>query len=225
VDTEATGPRDLAIELWFDFASNYSYLSVMRIEDAAERLGVRIVWRPFLLGPIFRALGMETSPFVAQQQKGAYVQSDMARLCQKYGLAPWAKPSAFPRSSLLPARIALVAARKPWVGAFCRSVMELNFSRDEEIDSPEQMTAVLAELGLSPEPLITEAQSEPVKARLRAQTEVARVRGVFGAPTFFIGQEMFWGDDRLDMALSYAHALQGRAVEPGSRRSAGAPPR
>ena len=83
------------IEFWFEFGSNYSYLSVMRIEEEARRHGVRIAWKPFLLGPIFRALGMENSPFVLQKEKGAYVQQDMARLCRKYGLAPWVKPSVF----------------------------------------------------------------------------------------------------------------------------------
>ena len=61
------------IEFWFEFGSNYSYLSVMRIEDEARRRGVRIAWKPFLLGPIFRALGFENSPFVLQKEKGAYV--------------------------------------------------------------------------------------------------------------------------------------------------------
>lgn len=73
------------IEFWFEFGSNYSYLSVMRIEDAARRRNVQIVWQPFLLGPIFRALGMENSPFVLQKEKGAYVWHDMARQCRKYG--------------------------------------------------------------------------------------------------------------------------------------------
>jgi 2-hydroxychromene-2-carboxylate isomerase len=76
------------IEFWFEFGSNYSYLSVMRIEVEAGRHGVRIAWKPFLLGPIFPALGMENSPFVLQKEKGAYVQQDMARLCRKYGLGP-----------------------------------------------------------------------------------------------------------------------------------------
>jgi 2-hydroxychromene-2-carboxylate isomerase len=76
------------IEFWFEFGSNYSYLSVMRIEEAARRQGVRIVWKPFLLGPIVRALGLQDSPFVLQKEKGVYMQQDMTRLCRKYGLAP-----------------------------------------------------------------------------------------------------------------------------------------
>jgi 2-hydroxychromene-2-carboxylate isomerase len=192
------------IEFWFEFGSNYSYLSLMRIEEEARRHGVQIAWKPFLLGPIFRALGMENSPFVLQKEKGVYVQQDMARLCRKYGLAPWVKPSVFPRLGVLPLRIALLGVDQPWIGAFCRKVMELNFARDQDINQPEQMAPIVAELGLSALGLIERAQSEPIKTRLRDQTEQARAKGIFGAPTFFVGTEMFWGNDRLDDALLFA---------------------
>ena len=192
------------IEFWFEFGSNYSYLSVMRIEEEARRHCVRIAWKPFLLGPIFRALGMENSPFVLQKEKGAYMQQDMARLCRKYGLAPWVKPSVFPRLGVLPLRIALLGVDEPWIGAFCRKVMELNFVRDQDINQPEQMVPIVAELGLSALGLTEWAQAEPIKTRLRDQTEQARAKGIFGAPTFFVGTEMFWGNDRLDDALLFA---------------------
>jgi 2-hydroxychromene-2-carboxylate isomerase len=192
------------LELWFEFGSNYSYLSVMRIEDEARRLGVRIVWKPFLLGPIFRALGFENSPFVLQKEKGAYVQQDMARLCRKYGLAPWRMPSIFPRPGVLPSRIVLLGAEHPWVGAFSRRVMELNFALDQDINQPEKMAPILSELRLPTADILAEAQSETIKTRLREQTDEARTRGIFGAPTFFVGSEMFWGNDRLDDALLLA---------------------
>jgi 2-hydroxychromene-2-carboxylate isomerase len=191
------------IEFWFEFGSSYSYLSVMRIEGEAQRHGVRIAWKPFLLGPIFRALGMENSPFVLQKEKGAYVWRDMARQCRKYGLG-WAKPSTFPRLGVLPARIALLGAERPWIGAFCRRVMELNFVLDQEINQPERTTPILTGLGLPASEILDQAQAEPTKARLRAQTDEARARGIFGAPTFFVGTEMFWGNDRLDDALLFA---------------------
>jgi 2-hydroxychromene-2-carboxylate isomerase len=192
------------IEFWFEFGSNYSYLSVMRIEDAARRCGVRIVWKPFLLGPIFRALGMENSPFVLQKVNGAYTQQDMARHCRKYGLPPWALPSVFPRLGVLPLRIALLGEEKPWIGVFCRKVMELNFVLDQDINQPDSMAPILTELGLPTSDVLNQAQAEPTKARLREQTEHARARGIFGAPTFFVGTEMFWGNDRLDDALLFA---------------------
>jgi 2-hydroxychromene-2-carboxylate isomerase len=191
------------IEFWFEFGSSYSYLSDMRLEGEAQRHGVRIAWKPFLLGPIFRALGMENSPFVLQKEKGAYVWRDMARQCRKYGLG-WAKPSTFPRLGVLPARIALLGAERPWIGAFCRRVMELNFVLDQEVNQPERTTPIWTGLGLPASEILDQAQAEPTKARLRAQTDEARARGIFGAPTFFVGTEMFWGNDRLDDALLFA---------------------
>jgi 2-hydroxychromene-2-carboxylate isomerase len=181
------------IEFWFEFGSNYSYLSVMRIEEEARRHGVRIAWKPFLLGPIFRALGMENSPFVLQKEKGAYVHQDMARLCRKYGVAPWVEPSVFPRLGVLPLRVALLGAEQAWIGPFCRKVMELNFALDQDINDTKQMVPILSALGLPSSDIIKRAQSEPIKTRLRKQTDEARARGIFGAPTFFVGAEMFWG--------------------------------
>ena len=191
------------IEIWFDFGSNYSYLSVMRIEDAARRLGVQIVWRPFLLGPIFQALGMQNSPFVLQKEKGAYVWRDMVRQCRKYGLR-WKQPTTFPRLGVLPSRIALLGANQPWIGAFCRRVMELNFALDQDINQPDQLTPILAELGLPVADILDQSRQETTKRRLREQTEQARATCIFGAPTFFVGTEMFWGNDRMDDALLFA---------------------
>lgn len=85
-----------AIEIWFEFGSNYSYLSVMRIAALCARHALHRRWRPFRLGPIFKHLGWEASPFVTRESKGRYVWRDMERQCEKYGLA-WRKPSRFPR--------------------------------------------------------------------------------------------------------------------------------
>jgi|SRR6516162_2013647 len=181
------------IEFWFEFGSNYSYLSVMRIEDAAQNHGVRILWKPFLLGPIFRALGMENSPFVLQKEKGAYVWQDMARQSRKYGLQ-WRQPSTFPRLGVVPLRVALLGVEQDWIGAFCRRVMELNFVLDQDINRSDLLAPILRELGLPASDILDQAQAEPTKTRLREQTEEARAKGIFGAPTFFVGTEMFWGN-------------------------------
>lgn len=197
------------LEFWFEFGSNYSYLSVMRIEAAAARQGVRVLWKPFLLGPIFRALGMDNSPFVLQKEKGAYMWQDMVRQCRKYGL-PWRRPSVFPRLGVLPLRVALAGESEPWVGPFCQTVMQLNFVHDQEINSEAVLAPVLEGLGLPAGEILAAAGSDAIKARLRVHTDEARARGVFGAPTFFVGEEMFWGNDRLDDALACAgSALQG----------------
>jgi 2-hydroxychromene-2-carboxylate isomerase len=193
------------VEFWFEFASNYSYLSVMRIEQEAARQGVRVQWRPFLLGPIFKSLGWSTSPFVLQAWKTDYVWQDMSRLCRKYGIR-WRIPSTFPRASVLPARVALLGAGRPWMPEYCRQVMQMNFADDRDISSAECVGEVLARLGLPAQDIIAEAEAEPNKLRLRTETESAKARGIFGAPTFFVGKDMFWGNDRLDDALACAAA-------------------
>ncbi|MGN5353539.1 2-hydroxychromene-2-carboxylate isomerase [Ralstonia sp. L16] len=196
-----------AVEFWFDFASNYSYLSVMRIEAAAAQLGVRVVWKPFLLGPIFQSLGWASSPFVLQRAKGHYVWQDMARECTKHGL-PWTQPSTFPRASVLPLRVALLGVDTPWIGAFCQRIMLRNFAQNRDIHTPGAVAEELTALGLPADAILAQAQSDASKPHLREQTHAAQIRGIFGAPMFFVGDAMFWGNDRLDDALACAAALQ-----------------
>ena len=193
------------IDFWFEFGSNYSYLSVMRMEAAASKLGVVVRWQPFMLGPIFQSFGWKTSPFVLQKEKGMYVWKDMARQCQKYDL-PWQQPTTFPRAAVLPLRVALVGADAPWIGSFCQQVMLKNFAEDSDINSVELVSEILTRLDLPAAPIIAAAQANSNKMRLRQQTEAAIAKMIFGAPTFFVNDEMFWGDDRLDDALAFCAA-------------------
>jgi len=205
--TQSASATSHTLEFWFEFGSNYSYLSVMRIEALAIQYGVPLKWKPFLLGPIFKKIGWDTSPFVLHKEKGRYTWIDMARQCEKYGL-PWTRPTNFPRSALLPMRVALLGAEQPWGPAFCKRIMQLNFAANREIDNAEAVGEVLTDLGLSPQDIIEAACSEQTKLRLRENTQTAMQLGIFGAPTFFVGAEMFWGNDRLEDALIFA-ARQG----------------
>ncbi|MFM9434776.1 2-hydroxychromene-2-carboxylate isomerase [Janthinobacterium sp. CG_23.3] len=191
------------LEFWFDFGSNYSYLSVMRIEQLARQAGVTVLWRPFVLGPIFKAMGWDNSPFVLQKAKGNYMWRDMARQCDKYGV-PWRQPSEFPRHSLLPVRVALYGEREPWIAEFCRRVMLRNFSADLDINAADSVAAVLLQLGLDAAAIIDAAQADANKLRLKERTVRATSLGIFGAPTCFVGDEMYWGNDRLDDAVERA---------------------
>ena len=191
------------LEFWFDFGSNYSYLSAMRIEALAREKHVHVLWKPFLLGVVFKSLGWETSPFVLQKRKGDYMWRDMARLCEKYSL-PWRQPATFPRTALLPMRVALVGADQGWIAPFARKMMAMNFAADRDIDNIEAVSEVLDELGLDAPAILALALTPDNKLRLRQQTQQAQDLGLFGAPSFISDTELFWGNDRLDDALAFA---------------------
>jgi 2-hydroxychromene-2-carboxylate isomerase len=191
------------VEFWFEFASTYSYLAAERIEQLAA--GVPVLWRPFLLGPIFHSQGWNDSPFNIYPVKGNYMWRDMERLAAEYGLQ-LKRPTAFPRNGLLAARVALAHAEQDWIGAFVRGVYRANFAEDREISDPQVVSSVLQDLKLDPGSVLAAANSEVNKAALKAQTERAIKLGLFGAPSFTIGEELFWGNDRLEQALQFARA-------------------
>jgi 2-hydroxychromene-2-carboxylate isomerase len=191
------------IDFWFDFASTYAYLTACRIEALAARQGVAVAWRPFTLGPIFAARGWTTSPFNIYPDKGRYMWRDVERCAADVGL-PFRRPSAFPRSSVLAARVALVGADEGWIAPFGEAVFRAEFGDDRDIGAPEVIDAILAGLGRDGPAIRARAESAAYKPRLRAQTEEAAALGIFGAPTFVVGGELFWGNDRLEQALAWA---------------------
>ena len=191
-----------SVEFWFEFASTYSYLAALRVEALAHAAGVKLVYRPFLLGPIFAEQGYSDSPFNMYPLKGRYMWRDLERLCKGYGVA-FRKPSAFPRNGLLAARIAVRALDEEWGPAFVRAVYEVNFVHDQDIARADVLAAVLRALGQEPGDWLRLAADGDTKARLRSQTEQAKALGIFGAPSFISGGELFWGNDRLEQALAW----------------------
>lgn len=192
------------LEFWYDFASTYSYLSAMRIEAVAGTAGVEIAYRPFLLGPIFKAQGLTTSPFVLNPAKGRYMARDIARIATARGLA-FHVPEPFPAHSLAAARIGLVAEEDGWIGAFTQAVFAAEFGERADISAHETLARIVADLGEDPAQIMARANSDEIKSALRRRTEAAAEKGIFGAPTFIAEDgELFWGDDRLDAALAWA---------------------
>lgn len=192
-----------SLQFWFEFASTYSYPAAMQIERRAAAAGVRVEWRPFLLGPIFRAQGWNDSPFNLYPAKGRYMWRDLERLCRKADV-PFRHPSRFPRPSLVAARVAAAGRGEPWVPAFVRAVYHANFVDDREIGEADVVGQLLTGLGLDAAHLLAEAAAPAAKDRLRADTDEAIALGIFGAPSFVVGHELFWGTDRLDDALAWA---------------------
>ena len=193
------------LQFWFEFASTYSYLSAARIEDEAALAGVPVRWEPFLLGPIFAERGWDDSPFKVYSAKGRYMWRDLERLCAKYGI-PFAKPSRFPRNSLLAARVACLAraTSEHWLPEFVKAVFRANFAEDREIADATEVRLILDSLGQPGVRIVQQAQAPENKQRLREQTRRAVEIGIFGAPSFVIGEELFWGNDRLEDALRWA---------------------
>jgi 2-hydroxychromene-2-carboxylate isomerase len=207
--------RQPVLEFWYEFASTYSYLAAMRIEAAADAAGVVLVWRPVLLGPIFKAQGWDSSPFNLYPAKGRYMWRDMEREAARFGL-PFYRPNPFPQNGLLAARIALLGAEKGWTPAFTKAVYTAQFAEGRDIADPQVVTGILNGLGLEADSIIAEAQGETNKMRLRRMGDEVLSRGLFGAPTFFAEDgEMFWGNDRLEQALDWALTQARRAEWPG----------
>jgi 2-hydroxychromene-2-carboxylate isomerase len=194
----------VALEFWYEFGSTYSYPTAMRIEPMAEEAGVAVRWRPFLLGPIFKEYGWNDSPFNIYEAKGRYMWRDLTRICEGEGHPLKLPPVHFPQNGLKAARLALVGESEGWTPPFTRAVFMANYAEQRDISDDETLRAILAELGVDAEAALAEANALPVKDRLKQQTEEAAKRGIFGAPSFTIGDELFWGNDRLEVALEWA---------------------
>ncbi len=206
--------RQPVLEFWYEFASTYSYLAAMRIEAAAEAAGVELVWRPFLLGPIFKAQGWDNSPFSLYPAKGRYMWRDMEREAARLGL-PFYRPTTFPQNGLLAARVALLGSDRGWTPSFTRAVYTAQFAQGRDIADPQAVADILSALNLDAGAVLAEAQGEANKMRLRRTGEEVQSRGLFGAPTFFAEDgEMFWGNDRLEQALEWATTQARRGEWP-----------
>ncbi len=192
------------IEFWYEFASTYSYPAAMRVDRLASNLGVAVRWRPFLLAPIFGAQGWNDSPFNIYPAKGANMWRDLERICEAEGLALARPPYRFPQNGLKAARLALAGEREGWSPDFSRAVYTANFAEQKDISDDTTLTTILDSLGMDVSRAVAEANTAENKQRLKDQTDEAIARGIFGAPSFTVGDELFWGNDRLETALAWA---------------------
>ena len=189
------------IDFWFSIGSTYSYLTIMRLGAVEAESGVAFRWRPFDVRSIM--IEMNNRPFVDKPVKAAYMWRDVERRAALYGLN--AKlPAPYPLPDLeLANRIAVVGARDGWCADYTRATYRRWFQRGEPAGSSPNLEDSLTEIGRDPEAVIAQAKSPEIGEALESATGEAKALGVFGSPTFAIGAELFWGDDRLDDALSW----------------------
>ena len=192
------------LDFWYEFASTYSYLSAMRIGEMAGEAGVEVHWRPFLLGPILKKQGWDTSPFKVLKDKGGYMVRDMERICAARGLE-FTMPDNFPQNGLNAARTALIASDEGWAEPFTQAIYLAEYANSLDISDESVLSDCLKQAKRSPSDYLTRIAALEIKERFKRQTQEAMSLGIFGAPTFVCQDgEMFWGDDRLEQALAWA---------------------
>lgn len=190
------------VEFFFDFGSPASYLAWTQLPRIAREAGAQIIWRPMLLGGVFKATGNQ-SP-VNIPAKGRYMLQDLARFAGRYGV-PMAFSPSFPINTLTLMRGAAGYQGSGRFEHYVKTIFEALWVQQKNLGKPEVVAEVLSAAGFDPADFERLVSDEAVKERLKNTTEEAVKRGVFGAPTFFIGSEMHFGQDRLDFV---AEALQ-----------------
>jgi len=188
---------DSPIDFYFDFSSPFGYLASERIDDIAGRHGRTTVWRPFLLGAVFKIVG--TAPLLDYPMKGDYSRRDMVRSARLHGV-PFSLPKEFPTSSIAACRAFYwLSDRQPGLAKpFARAVYRRYFVDNKPIEPVAAVIEVASALGVEAGELNAALQDSAVKERLKVEVDAGIKRGVFGSPLIFVDGEPFWGADRLD---------------------------
>ncbi|MBX3251316.1 MAG: 2-hydroxychromene-2-carboxylate isomerase [Myxococcales bacterium] len=195
------------IELFFDVVSPYSYLAVTQIEALAERHGAEVDFKPFFLAGVMKATG--NVPPATLPARGKYLFADLNRWAKRYGV-PFRFPSSFPAKTITAQRM-LVAQRladAAGVPKLAHALYRAHWGEGGDVAAPERLVALAEGAGLDGEALLAAAGTPEVKAELEALTADAVARGAFGAPTLFVGREMFFGNDRLGLLEDLLESLR-----------------
>ena len=192
------------LEVFYDYASPFAYLGASQVEALVRRTGCKVVWKPLLLGGLFKAIGQVDVPIQAfAEAKRAYTMRDMERWAAHWNV-PFKFPSVFPLRTVEALRFTL-AMPDEVRALFQHDAFEAAWAKDEDISSREVLTRIAARHidAQALEGVLARAGSEGTKQALRDATKEAEARGVFGAPTFIVdGAQLFWGQDRLGLVES-----------------------
>jgi len=192
------------MDFFFFIGSTYTYLSVNRVEAIAATRGIPVRWRPFDVRAIM--IEQNNRPFVGKPVKLAYMWRDLERRARRLGI-PFRSVPAYPVDPEgLAGRVATVASREGWCPEYVRLTYRHWFLEDRAPGDPAHLRELLVQLGRNPDQVIARAATDETRALYAAETDAARTLGIFGSPTFVVGDEIFWGDDRLEDAVDWAAA-------------------
>ena len=185
------------VDFYFDFGSPAAYLAYTQLSKLAVDTGATVVMKPMLLGGVFQATG--NRPPISVPLKGSYLFQDMNRYAKRYGVPLNMNPH-FPINTLILMRgdVGLAMRNPGQLAALRDAVFKAIWVDKLNLNEPSVVGAMLTGAGLDPAALMALASDADVKEQLKTLTQAAVDRGIFGAPTFFVGDEMFWGQDRLD---------------------------
>lgn len=196
------------IDCWITLGSTYTYLTVMRLPEVTQPAGVTMRYRPFDLRRLFKE--RDYFPFPPESPKTLYMWQDLRRRADMYGI-PIQLPVPYPAKDTGPAnRVAIIGLQEGWGEEFIGASYRHWFQQGQEPGSDPNLSESLREIGQDPQRVLSLAASDETEQKYSSETDVARSLGVFGSPTLAVGDQLFWGDDRLEDAVSWAR--EGRVV-------------
>ncbi|UQA56700.1 2-hydroxychromene-2-carboxylate isomerase [Polyangium aurulentum] len=182
------------IDFFFDFSSPYSYLAATQLPGVAARTGARVAYRPIVLFGVFKATGNDMPAKVAA--KGMYMAKDLERWARHYGV-PFKFSSHFPSNTIKAMRLVLVADEGGRGEAAALAGFRAMWEEDRDLNDAGVLADLARAAGLDPEAALAAIETPAIKDKLRANTDEAVARGAFGAPAMFVGEQLFWGNDRI----------------------------
>ena len=185
-----------SIDFFYDIGSPYSYLCATQIDGVARKHGADVRWRPMLLGAVFKATGNEMPARVPAKAK--WMLSDLSLWARSYGV-PFAFPASFPPNTVKAMRACVFAAERGKVRELSLALFEGYWAHGVDPSSEEGIRKGAGLAGIDAAEVLAAVETQAVKDALRKSTDEAIARGVFGAPAMFVGEQMFWGNDRLQL--------------------------
>ena len=203
-----------SVDFYFDFSSTNSYFAAFMLPEICARNDARLNWMPTHFAAVFRGTGFDVMAMTAR--KARYLWRDHARYAELTGL-PFKRPRRFPIKTAAALRTVVAAGRATGSDELSRervhrsisqAIMRAYWERDEDISDPGVIATIATSAGFDGDALVANADSASIREEVTAITDRAIARGVFGAPTFFVGDEMFWGKDRLDFVERWLRQMK-----------------